>query len=105
MSKHLENETLLLIKKERKRSFKIHLTVKSILLMDVSFNYCKASFTGNKVTQVLKVTLFQILLSLYVRIRIKAIPKTFLREAVDFLLKNTVNPLINARDVCNVFGI
>ena len=51
-----------------------------------------------KLTQVLKVTL-QIFLFLRVYVCVKTIPKTFLREVVDFLLKSTVNPLINAPDV------
>ena len=55
--------------------------------MDVSFNCWKAGFEGDKVTQVLKVTLLQICLFLYVCTSTKIIPKTFLREAVEFLLK------------------
>ena len=71
-----------------------------MLLMDVSFNCWKAGFEGDKVgqvlkvallqiclTQVLKMTLLQICLFLYVCTSIKIIPKTFLREAIDFLLK------------------
>ena len=51
-----------------------------------------------KLTQVLKVTL-QIFSFLRVYVCVKTIPKTFLREVVDFLLKSTVNPSINAPDV------
>ena len=58
-----------------------------------------------KLTQVLKVTLLQIFLFLRVCVCIKTIPKTFLREVVDFLLKSTVNPLINALDVSIVLEI
>ena len=75
------------------------------LLMDVSFNCWKAGFEGDKATLVLKVTLLQICLFLYVCIRIKAISKTFLREAVGFLFKSMVYPLMNSRDVYKIFGI
>ena len=73
--------------------------------MDVSFNCWKAVFEGDKVTHVLKVTLLQICLFLYVYIRIKTICKTSLREAVDFLSKSTVNPLMNSRDAYKMFRI
>ena len=73
--------------------------------MNVSFSCCEAGFEGDKVTQVLKVGLLQISLFLYVCISTKTIPKTFLREALDILLKRTISPLINTRKVCKTFGI
>ena len=73
--------------------------------MDVSFNCWKAVFEGDKVTHVLKVTLLQICIFLYVYIRIKTISKTFLREAVEILFKSTANSLMNSRDVNKTFGI
>ena len=70
--------------KKRKKSFKIFFTGKTILLTDVSFNCWKAGFEGDKLTHVLKVTLLQICLFLYVCIRIKQYPKHFYARQLTF---------------------